>query len=131
MCTCSARREFKNAETLRKTRKKIAKKTRKKRGCGIAIFPGDRTPHFPSGLKWTFVRKWSSHAKFRDRVGTGRNGAKMDGLVGEIVSLRAYLQSVMKASYVMKAARHALTHNHSCILLLRGQPTHKFHMAFN
>ena len=42
----------------------------------------------------------------------------MDGLVGEIVSLRAYFQSVMKARYVMKAARHALTHNHSCILLL-------------
>ena len=41
----------------------------------------------------------------------------MDGLVREIVGLHACFQSVMKASYVMKAVRNALTHNHSCILL--------------
>ena len=55
--------------------------------------------------------------EFRDRVGTGANRAKTDGLVREIVSLNACFQSVMKTSYVMKAARRALTHNHSCILL--------------
>ena len=38
----------------------------------------------------------------------------------EIESLNACFQSVMKASYVMKAARHACTHNHSCILLGYG-----------
>ena len=55
--------------------------------------------------------------EFRDCVGTGTNRAKTDGLVREIESLNACFQSVMKASYVMKAARHACTHNHSCILL--------------
>ena len=54
--------------------------------------------------------------KFRDRVGTGINRAKTDGLVREIVGLSACFQSVMEASYVMKA-RRALAHNHSCILL--------------
>ena len=38
----------------------------------------------------------------------------------EIESSNACFQSVMKASYVMKAARHACTHNHSCILLGYG-----------
>ena len=38
----------------------------------------------------------------------------------EIESLNACFQSVMKASYVMKAARHACRHNHSCILLGYG-----------
>ena len=58
--------------------------------------------------------------EFRDCVGTGTNRAKTDGLVREIVSLNACFQSVMKASYVMKAARHACTHNHCCILLGYG-----------
>ena len=40
--------------------------------------------------------------EFRDRVGTGTNLAKTDGLVREIVSLSACFQSVMKTSYVMK-----------------------------
>ena len=54
------------------------------------------------------------------------NRVKTDGLVREIVGLSACFQSVMEASYVMKAARRALAHNHSCILLfmhswLKGQ----------
>ena len=36
------------------------------------------------------------------------------------MGLNACFQSVMKASYVMKAARHGCTHNHSCILLGYG-----------
>ena len=58
--------------------------------------------------------------EFRDCVGTGTNRAKPDGLVREIESLNACFQSGMKASYVMKAARHACTHNHSCTLLGYG-----------
>ena len=42
----------------------------------------------------------------------------------EKLSLNACFQSVVKASYVMKAARRALAHNHSCTLvyalLVRG-----------
>ena len=38
----------------------------------------------------------------------------------EIESLNACFQSVMKARYIMKAARHACTHNYSCILLGYG-----------
>ena len=66
----------------------------------------------------------------RDRVDTGTNRAKTDGLAREIMSLNACFQSVMKASYVMKAARRALTHQHSFFPkvipnLLYGQNKHK------
>ena len=55
--------------------------------------------------------------KFRDLGSAGTNRAETDGLAQSILGLSACFQSVMEASYVMKAARRALTHNHSCILL--------------